>query len=245
MRAPPAGQDEVRLALETQNTLMVSPVFMPMRNQPAQSIRPEPGPAAAPARILHHARARFFAHGYSSITMDELAADLGMSKKTLYVHFAGKDEIVAAIIDDVAAEIRADADALLADRRLTFAEKLRRFAGGMSDRLARLQPRTLRDLQRCAPGLYRRLEEVREKSIPHVFGRMVQEGQARGMVRTDLPAGFALEFFLHAVQGVLQPDVLDRLGLAPRQAIASSVDLFFRGLLTPAGRKQYEGCLQR
>src|SRR6187401_2211925 len=62
-------------------------------------------------RILHQARRDFFVTGYSRFTMDGLAAELGMSKKTLYVHFAGKDEIVGAIIDHLAMEIRADADA--------------------------------------------------------------------------------------------------------------------------------------
>ena len=36
--------------------------------------------------------------------MDALAAELGMSKKTLYVHFAGKDEIIGALIGGFAAE---------------------------------------------------------------------------------------------------------------------------------------------
>src|SRR5215216_2767175 len=92
-------------------------------------------------RILRQARADFFAHGYSSFTMDGLAAELGMSKKTLYVHFAGKNEIVGAIIDHLATEIRADADALLRNRQLNLAEKLRGFVEGMIERMATLNPR--------------------------------------------------------------------------------------------------------
>src|SRR5215211_1250489 len=94
-------------------------------------------------RILRQARVDFFSHGYSSFTMEALAAELGMSKKTIYVHFAGKDEIVAAIIDHVAAEIRADADALLRNRDLNLAEKLRGFVEGMVSRMALLNPRTV------------------------------------------------------------------------------------------------------
>src|SRR5215207_2931705 len=92
-------------------------------------------------RILQQARADFFSHGYSSLTMDALAAELGMSKKTLYVHFTGKDEIVAAIIDHLGSEIRADADALLGNRQLNFSEKLRGFVEGMVTRMATLNPR--------------------------------------------------------------------------------------------------------
>lgn len=196
-------------------------------------------------RILRQARADFFAEGYSRLTMDALAAELGMSKKTLYVHFAGKDEIIAAIIDHLAAEIRADADALLRHRELNFAEKLRGFVEGMVERMAALQPRTIRDLQRFAPKLYQKVEDVRGTTLPYVFGRFVEEGQLGGLVRTNLPPGFAIEFFLHAMQGMMHPSTLERLKLAPRDVIATAIDLFFGGLLTPAGRKQYEKLFPR
>ena len=42
---------------------------------------------SARVRILEAARAHLFAYGYSALTMDALAHDLGMSKKTLYVYF--------------------------------------------------------------------------------------------------------------------------------------------------------------
>lgn len=199
----------------------------------------------ASARILRQARAHFFAHGYSNCTMDDLAAELGMSKKTLYVHFSGKEAIIAAIIDDISREVRADADALLYNRQLNFAEKLRGFVEGMAERLTELNPRTLRDLQRHSPALYARLAAMREKNIPYVFGRFVEEGQIAGLVRDDLPPGFAIEFYLQAMQGLLQPAALDRLKLAPREVIRHAVDLFFGGLLTPAGRKQYEKLFPR
>jgi AcrR family transcriptional regulator len=196
-------------------------------------------------RILLQARADFFAHGYNRFTMDELASELGMSKKTLYVHFRGKDEIIAAVIDDLAAEIRADADALLRNRELNLAEKLRGFVEGMLERMSSVSPRNVRDLQRFAPALYHRIEHVRGKNIPYVFGRFVEEGQSQGLIRTDLATGFAIEFFLHAMQGMMHPTTLERLRLAPREVIATAIDLFFGGLLTPAGRKQYEKLFPR
>jgi AcrR family transcriptional regulator len=197
------------------------------------------------ARILQQARGDFFAHGYSRFTMDGLAAELGMSKKTLYVHFAGKDEIIAAVIQDLGNEVRADAEAILRNRELTFAEKLRGFVESVMERLATLDPRTLRDLQRYAPELFARVDEVRRKNVPFIFGRLVEEGQAGGLVRTDLPAAFAIEFFLQAMQGLLQGRALERLRLAPREVIAQGIELFFGGLLTPAGHKQYEKLFPR
>jgi len=211
---------------------------------------PSPAPLATDensvtTRIVRQARVHFFLHGYSPCTMDELAAELGMSKKTLYVHFASKDELMRAVIDDLSREIRADADALFVNRQLNFAEKLRGFAEGMMQRLARTNPRLLRDLQRFAPDLHHRLVDMREKNIPYVFGRFIEEGQLAGMVRADVDVAFAVQFFLQAMHGLVQPAVMERLGLAPRDIAPRAIGLFFGGLLTPAGRKEHEKLFPR
>jgi AcrR family transcriptional regulator len=197
------------------------------------------------ARILRQARDHFFSHGYCSCTMDELASELGMSKKTLYVHFRSKDEIMRAVLGQFDAEVRADAEALFANRQLNFAEKLRGFAEGLVQRMALLNPRTLRELQRFAPELYQLTVEMRQKNIPYIFGRFVEEGQLSGKVRTDVSPVFAVEFFLQAMQGLIQPATLERLGSAPREVIPRAIDLFFGGLLTPAGRKEHEKLFPR
>jgi len=211
------------------------------------SLSPSPlAPAdATVARILRQAREHFFVHGYCSCTMDDLAAELGMSKKTLYVHFAGKEALMRAVIDDLGREVRASADALFANRQLNFAEKLRGFAEGMMQRLGQLNPRTMRDLQRFAPELHAQLSEMREKNIPYVFGRFIEEGQRTGMVRKDLDPAFAVQFFLQAMHGLIQPAAMERLHLTPRELLPRAMELLFGGLLTPAGRKEHEKLFAR
>src|SRR5437588_7748572 len=51
-------------------------------------------------RIVDAARAHFFNHGFRSVTMDDLAAELGISKKTLYAHFPGKFDLLEAVLAD-------------------------------------------------------------------------------------------------------------------------------------------------
>lgn len=56
--------------------------------------------AAGRRRIVTEARRHFLAHGFRGVTMDDLAAELGMSKKTLYAHFSSKDSLLEAVIED-------------------------------------------------------------------------------------------------------------------------------------------------
>src|SRR6266566_5351482 len=72
--------------------------------------------ASSPAaqRIVSAARDHFFAHGFRSVTMDDLAAELGMSKKTLYAEFSSKTALLRAVLLDKFASVEKDLDAVMA-----------------------------------------------------------------------------------------------------------------------------------
>jgi len=197
-------------------------------------------PPAVRDRIVEVARRQLFRFGYAALTMDGLATELGMSKKTLYVHFAGKDVLVDEIILGFAEEVREGAATLFADETLGFAEKLVRFTEAMIARFARVPPTLFRELERFAPEVHRHIEELRFRNIPVVFGRIIAEGQKAGMVRRGVDPAFATEFWRAAIQSLMHPDAQERLGLRPEQVFVQALNLFCGGLLTSEGMKDYE-----
>ena len=89
------------VSVETINTLYVSSVFMKARSTiGSRRAVPERATAAAAQRIVTAARQHFFTHGFRGVTMDDLAEELGMSKKTLYAEFAGKTALLRAVLLD-------------------------------------------------------------------------------------------------------------------------------------------------
>jgi AcrR family transcriptional regulator len=76
------------------------------RKSGARSKTPE---AALSSRIIAAARRHFFAHGFRAVTTDDLAAELAISKKTLYVLFPSKEALLEAVVlekfDSVDAEV--------------------------------------------------------------------------------------------------------------------------------------------
>jgi AcrR family transcriptional regulator len=58
------------------------------------------------AAILDVARQSFFENGYAATTMSEIAAKLGGSKGTLWSYFPSKEDLFAAVLDDVTTEFR-------------------------------------------------------------------------------------------------------------------------------------------
>jgi AcrR family transcriptional regulator len=207
----------------------------------SSTLVPSAADAATPVRrILAVVRERLFTYGYNALTMDVLAHELGMSKKTLYVHFPSKDTIIGAIIDEIGTAIRTRMDVVLSDPKLTFTQKLCSLNEIVGSNLAKASPGMLHDLQRFAPALYQKIDEVRQRNVPHVFGRLIRAGIAEGMVRPEIDPDFAVEFWLQAMRGLTHPAVLDRTQLSPSQTLEKAIKLFFGGLLTAAGHRDYE-----
>ena len=53
------------------------------------------------AAIVAAARAAFFAHGYGATSMSSIAVTVGGSKTTLWSHFRSKEDLFAAVVDDI------------------------------------------------------------------------------------------------------------------------------------------------
>jgi len=197
-------------------------------------------PCSLAERILHAARAHFFRFGFAGSTMDDLASELGMSKKTLYQHFRSKDSIVDALIRAKAARVVGGLDAILDTPGLTFAERVSRVLAHLHAQLGEINAVFLRDLRRFVPAVYARVEEMRAQTIPRVWERLLREGMEAGAVRADLDVRFTARMIQVLMQHLMQPENLERLGVQPPEMMARFFNLIFTGMLTRAGLHDYE-----
>jgi AcrR family transcriptional regulator len=55
--------------------------------------------AATRRRIIDAAYERFYRHGYARVSVDAIAAEAGVTKRTLYAHFDSKDQLLAAVLE--------------------------------------------------------------------------------------------------------------------------------------------------
>jgi AcrR family transcriptional regulator len=195
-----------------------------------------PGTAAR-RRIVAGARRHFFAHGFRGVTVDDLAAELGMSKKTIYAHFPSKPAIVEAAVLDKLAELRAELEGITA-AKADFVTTLRRMLACVLRHAEEVQPPFLRDVRRDSPELFGLIESRRGALMQRHFGKLFAEGRKARMVRGDVPAALLVEVLLAAVQGVVNPRKLTELGLSPKTALGAILSVLLDGILTDAGRAQ-------
>ncbi len=189
-------------------------------------------------RLVAAARRQFLAHGFRGVTMDELAHDLGMSKKTLYEHFPSKVKLVEAVLADKFEEMDADLARIAAASTTDFLRALHELLATLHRHAGEIQPPFVRDVQRSAPDLFQLVESRRSALIRRHFGRLFDVGRRAGMIRTDIPARLAIAILLGAVQSVLNPQGMSDLRITPQSGVSAVISVVLEGLVTRSGRRK-------
>lgn len=193
---------------------------------------------AARLRIVAGARRYFFSHGFRGVTMDDLATELGMSKKTLYAHFESKMALLHAVMDDKMNAVEADLDRAFRETNGDFRERLQALLSCMRIHTEEIGVAYMRDVRREAPELFARVQQRRRGWIQHFFGKLIQDGCEAGMIRKDIPTAMMIEMLLGAVDSVVIPAKMEELGTTPREAFPQIITIFLEGVLTNDGRKK-------
>ncbi|MBI4964164.1 MAG: TetR/AcrR family transcriptional regulator [Desulfomonile tiedjei] len=189
-------------------------------------------------RIVAAARRHFFAYGFRSVTMDDLAEELGMSKKTLYAHFPSKAALVEAVFLDKFHEVEADLERITSQCSSDFLAGMRQLLACMQRHLEEIRPPWVRDVLRDAPQIFEMAQVRRRAMIHRHFGKLVGEGRSAGFLRKDIPANLIIEILLAAVQGIINPEKLAELSITPKVGFSTIITVIFEGVITETGRSK-------
>src|SRR3989449_4807588 len=187
-------------------------------------------------RIVDAARVHFFSHGFRSVTMDDLAAELGISKKTLYAHFPGKIELLEAVLADKFAGVETKLNEVMLAHPHDFLTALHELLVNTQLELDEIKPPFVRDMRQKAPQVFKVIERRRAALIERFFGKLFIEGQRTGMVRKDVPVKLIIEILLTIVQAIMNPVKMGELGMMPKDGFAGILKIVLEGTLTRKAR---------
>ncbi len=189
-------------------------------------------------RIYEKALDCFLRFGFSKVTMNEIAEELGMSKKTLYQYFAGKEALLSAVVtrmhEDAATVIERIAENDAAD----FTERLNGALNALSDFQARMTPHFLADLAKHAPQVCKVSNDIKRNRIHTVMSNLVAEGIKKGVFRDDINEELVVLVYGGALQHLLQPETFNRLGLSVAQIHRVIGTVIMEGIIRPEARKE-------
>jgi AcrR family transcriptional regulator len=190
-------------------------------------------------RILTRAEEMFLRFGYSKVTMDEIAAHLGMSKKTLYKFFPSKEELVREIIYKMKCDVQDYVDALLANDEMDFVEKLKRLMNLIGNQSSKLQGPLLEDLHKNVPEVWQQVNEFRKENVRQKFTQLINMGVEKGIFRKDVDQRLIVLIYSSAVQGLINPEILSQMPFSVEQVFESVIKVIFSGIFTEEGRIKY------
>lgn len=161
--------------------------------------------------------------------MDDLAAELGMSKKTLYGCFKSKIELLRAVMLQKIKESEMRFEQLGREGNVT--QEMEALLAAFGASTEEIRPRFVRDLQRDAPELFQLVEQHRQTLIRRHFKHLFDRGRRTGAIRRDIPVELMIEILLGTTEAIVNPRKVLELNLTPRAAYSAVLRVVLQGIM--------------
>ncbi len=181
----------------------------------------------------------FLQFGFSRVTMEEIAAELGMSKKTIYRFFPGKEQLLKEMVTGMRCKVEDYVQELWANTEMPFIEKLKNLMNYIGTQSITLRGPLGHDIQKNFPQLWEEINESRRTHSLQKFNLLINEGMEKGIFRKDIDQQIIVLLYMNAIQGILNPEVLAQLPYTANQVFESSIRVFMEGIFTEEGRNKY------
>ncbi|MEY3645714.1 MAG: hypothetical protein RL127_422 [Bacteroidota bacterium] len=189
-------------------------------------------------RILEKGTQLFFRYGVKSVTMDAIAADLGISKKTIYQHFPDKDSMVLEVVQGFIEQDSLKWDEL--DRLYSnVIEKMFKSFDMVKDMITQMNPRLLFEIQKYFPKAYQLFKDHGEKCIHKNLIADFKKGAQFGYFRSDVDFELLARLRMAEVDLAFNPDFYPNNKLSLYETQLTLMDIFMRGILTEKGLTLY------
>lgn len=196
-------------------------------------------------KIVLAARQKMRDVGIRSVSIDDICHELGMSKKTFYVYFATKDDLIQAILDSHCAKVEHGMEQFFASCESLWnaIERVMEQLSSMSD-VRRSLP-FVHDLNKYYPAMakkhYEDIFALHERAMRRVIVQGKQEGLFRQTIDDDLAANLLARLHTDVIQDEIKHD---GNGVSFKRLGDFAVDVMLRGMFTEQGLNKYEALLK-
>ena len=190
-------------------------------------------------KILQGALELFLKYGVRSVSMDDIARHLSISKKTIYQYFVDKDDIVTQATQNHIGHTKAGFDTLTTVSKNAL-DELMRIQMFMRKNMQDLNPSLLFDLKKYHNKAWSAWLEHKNIHIRESVVRNLKQGMEEGLYRTNLNPEILAVLRIESIQWLYDGQVVptDKFKMVDIQV--QMLDHFMYGLLTEKGRKMYE-----
>lgn len=187
-------------------------------------------------RIVTKAHELYMRYGIRSVSMDEIAAQLGMSKKTIYQFYADKDALVEGVIG---IEINVNEQECAKHRGLcdNAVHEIFLAMDMVQEMLKGMNPAILFDLEKFHPKAFKKFNDHKNTFFSNVILDNLKRGIAAELYRPEINMDIISKFRVGAMFLIFNPDLFPPTKLNITDVLWETTDNFLYGLTTIKGQK--------
>jgi len=183
--------------------------------------------------MLAHARQVFSERGFRKVSVEEICAGLGMSKRTFYRHFTDREDLAAAVVFETLGRHAPEIIENLVSDGPVDQILIRHFDLVVNRVLSGVSTRVLADVQTFLPEVWAGIEQFRAEVI-RILAELLARGQREGSVRRGIDPPAAGKLIQGVVTRLANPAFLLEQDLTMGQFVRTFQNLLLYGVLDRA-----------
>ena len=185
-------------------------------------------------KIIEESSELFMRYGIRSVSMNDVASKLGMSKKTIYQYFENKDDLVQHItVDFIQKDLAVFNE--IRDKSSNSIEQLLQFAEYLMEMLRKVSPSLMYDLHKYHKDSWCQMEEVHKQFIYTTIKENIERGQSQDIYRKEMDADIAARLYMATSYAVKEEDYFPMKDYKKDKVIQEFMHQFIHGWASDKG----------
>ncbi len=194
-------------------------------------------------KIIEGASQLFMKYGVRSITMDDIASQLAISKKTIYQFFKNKDELVTTI-SSAHMEMEKSEYSEIEDNTTNAIEEIIEVSNCFREHMHEVNPKLLFELKKYHPEAWSVYTKFKTEFVKGHIKRNIEKGIREGYYREELDPEIIALYRLEQVELIFDEQIYPKEKFIFTEVPMKLFDHFVHGLLTDKGRELFQEYLQ-
>lgn len=185
-------------------------------------------------KILNKAGEMFITLGFKSVTMDDIANELGISKKTIYAHYKTKTDLVAKVTLSLFDEICTGIDEICENSQNPI-EELYDIKMYVMNYLKGDETSPQYQLKKYYPKIYQTIKLKQFDKMSCSVIDSLQKGIDTGIFRDAIDVNFISRMYFNGMMGIKDEEVFPRKDFSADYLIESYLEYHLRAISTEKG----------